>query len=261
MSVDLSGSLRAIRSDNGTEFKNSSFDHFCAKKGIEHQFSSPRVPQQNGVVERKNRTLVEMARTMLDEFSTPRKFWAEAISTACYISNRVFLRSKFGKTSYELRFGHRPSVSHFRVFGYKCFVLKSENLDKFESISTDGIFLGYPAHTHGYRLLVLETNKIVETYEVTFDETSPETRSSDAGTGTHIQGEFESIFVDDDEIDEDEILILMIKSAVDHLTPSITLATVGYPQVTTSSVRIEGEEEIVSRVIAPLQIKRSHPPD
>jgi transposase InsO family protein len=89
--VELPGALKAIRSDNGTKFKNSSFEHFCAKTGIEHQFSSPRVPQQNGLVERKNRTLVEMARTMLDEFSTPRKFWADAISTACYVSNRVFL--------------------------------------------------------------------------------------------------------------------------------------------------------------------------
>jgi transposase InsO family protein len=143
LSVDLPGSLRAIRSDNGSEFKNSSFDHFCAEKGIEHQFSSPYVPQQNGVVERKNRTLVEMARTMLDEYQTPRRFWAEAISTACYVSNRVFLRSKLGKTPYELRFGHRPSVSHLRVFRCKCFVLKSGNLDKFESRSSDGIFLGY----------------------------------------------------------------------------------------------------------------------
>jgi transposase InsO family protein len=120
----LPGALKAIRSDNGTEFKNSSFEHFCAEKGIEHQFASPRVPQQNGVVERKNRTLVEMARTMIDEFSTPRKFWADAISIACYVSNRVFLRSKLHKTPYELRFEHRPSVSHLRVFGCKCFVLK-----------------------------------------------------------------------------------------------------------------------------------------
>jgi hypothetical protein len=74
LSIDHPGSLRAIRSDNGTEFKNSSFDLFCAEKGIDHQFSSPYVPQQNGVVERKNRTLVEMARTMLDEYETPRKF-------------------------------------------------------------------------------------------------------------------------------------------------------------------------------------------
>ena len=97
-----------------------------------------------------------------------------------------FFRYKLGKTSYELRFEHRPSVSHFRVFGYKCFVLKSEKLDKFESRSTDGVFLGYPAHTHDYRVLVLETNKIVRTCKVTFNEANPETRSSDADTCIHV---------------------------------------------------------------------------
>ena len=133
LSVELPGALRAIRSDNGTEFKNSYFESFCGETGVEHQFSSPYVPQQNGVVERKNRTLVEMARTMLDEYSTPRKFWAEAIATACHVSNRVFLRAHLHLTSYELRYGRKPSVSHFRVFGCKCFILKSGNLDKFES--------------------------------------------------------------------------------------------------------------------------------
>jgi hypothetical protein len=74
LSIDLPGSLKAIRSDNGSEFRNSFFHLFCTEKGIDHQFSLPYVPQQNGVVERKNRTLVEMARTMLDEYETPRKF-------------------------------------------------------------------------------------------------------------------------------------------------------------------------------------------
>ena len=69
--------MRAIRSDNGTEFKNTHFETFCASLGLEHQFSSPYVPQQNGIVERKNRTLVEMARTMLDEHRTPRRYWAK----------------------------------------------------------------------------------------------------------------------------------------------------------------------------------------
>jgi hypothetical protein len=182
LSLEFAGSLRTIRSDNGGEFKNTSFESFCNEKGIEHQFSSPRVPQQNGVVERKNRSLVEMARTMLDEYHTPRRYWAEAVNTACYISNRVFLRSKLGKTSYELRFGHTPKISHLRVFGCKCFVLKSRNLDKFESHSTNGLMLGYSTHSRGYRVLVLETNKIVETCEVTFDEASPGTRPDVSGT-------------------------------------------------------------------------------
>jgi transposase InsO family protein len=79
--------LKAIRRDNVTELRNASFDEFCLERGIDQQFSAPRIPQQNGVMERKNCTLVEMARTMLNEHRTPRRFWANAISTAFYISN------------------------------------------------------------------------------------------------------------------------------------------------------------------------------
>jgi transposase InsO family protein len=83
--------MRVICSDNVTKFKNTHFETFCASLGLEYQFSSPYVPQQNGIVERKNQTLVEMARTMLDEHKTPRRYWAKAINTACHVSNRIFL--------------------------------------------------------------------------------------------------------------------------------------------------------------------------
>jgi transposase InsO family protein len=83
--------IRAIRSNNGSEFRNSHFETFCHDLGLEHQFSSLYMPPQNGVVERKNRTLCEMARTMLDEHRTPRRFWAEAVNTACHVSNRIYL--------------------------------------------------------------------------------------------------------------------------------------------------------------------------
>jgi transposase InsO family protein len=116
--------MRAICNDNGTEFKNTHFKTFYASLGLEHQFFSPYVPQQNGVVECKNWTLVEMAKMMFDEHRTPRRYWAEAINTACHDSNRIFLRAFMKKTSYELRFGRPPKVSHFRVFGCKCFILK-----------------------------------------------------------------------------------------------------------------------------------------
>jgi hypothetical protein len=102
--------LKAIYSDNGTEFMNASFDEFCLEHGINQQFSTPRVPQQNGVMERKNCTLVEIARMMLDEHRTPRRFWADAIS------NQIFLCSILHLTPFELRFGRKPSVSHLRLF-------------------------------------------------------------------------------------------------------------------------------------------------
>jgi transposase InsO family protein len=139
---------------------------------IDQQFSTPCVPQQNGVMERKNRTLVEMARMMLDEHRTPRRFWTDAISTTCYISNLIFLRSILHLTPFELRFGRKPSVSHFRPFGCKCFVLKCGNLDKFESRSFDDILLRYIPHGRSYRVYNVETNTIGELCDVTFDETA-----------------------------------------------------------------------------------------
>jgi hypothetical protein len=130
------------------------------------------VPEQNIVVERKNCILVELARTMLDEHRTSRRFWADAISTACYISNRIFLCSILNLTPFDLRFGHKPSISHLRPFGCKCFILKCGNLDKFESHSSDGILLGYTPHGRSYRVFNLETNTVVESCDVTFNETA-----------------------------------------------------------------------------------------
>jgi transposase InsO family protein len=93
--------IKKIRSDNGTKFKNSQIEGFLEEEAIKHEFSSPYTPQQNGVVERKNRTLLDMARTMLDEYKTPDRFWAEAINTASYSINRLYLHRILKKTSYE----------------------------------------------------------------------------------------------------------------------------------------------------------------
>jgi hypothetical protein len=146
-------------------------------------------------MERKNHTLVEMARTMLDDHRTPRRFWADAISTACYISNRIFLRSILHLTPFELCFGCKPSVSHFSPFGCKCFVLKRGNLDKFESRSFDGILLGYTPHGRSYRVYNFETNNVVESCDATFDETAPCLHSVfEYAGGKEME---ESIFVDE----------------------------------------------------------------
>jgi hypothetical protein len=110
---------------------------------------------------------------MLDEHRTPRHFWADAISTACYISNRIFLCSIMHLTPFELCFCRKPSISHLRPFGGKCFVLKCGNLEKFESLSFDDILLGYTPRGRSYRVFNLETNTVVESCDVTFDETAP----------------------------------------------------------------------------------------
>jgi transposase InsO family protein len=111
--------IKKIRSDNGTKFKNSQIEGFLEEEGIKHEFSSPYTPQQNGVVERKNRTLLDMVRTMLDEYKTPDWFWAEAINTAYYSINQLYLHQILNKKSYELLTGKKPNFSYFRVFRSK----------------------------------------------------------------------------------------------------------------------------------------------
>src|SRR6266540_511337 len=94
--------IKRIRSDNRTKFKNTSIEEFLDEEGIKHKFSAPYTPQQNGVVKRKNRTLIEAARTMLDEYKTSNQFWAEAVNTACHEINRLYLHKILNKMAYEL---------------------------------------------------------------------------------------------------------------------------------------------------------------
>jgi hypothetical protein len=112
--------VKKIRSDNGSEFKNLQVEEYLEEEGVKHEFSAPYTPQQNSVVERKNRTLIDMARTMLGEFKTPERFGSEAVNTACHAINRLYLHRLLKKTSYELLTGNKPNVLYFRVFGSKC---------------------------------------------------------------------------------------------------------------------------------------------
>jgi transposase InsO family protein len=99
--------IKKIRSDNGTEFKNTGVDQYLTEEGIKHEFYVPYTPQQNGVVVRKNRTLIELARTMLDEYKTLDNYWAEAVNTACHAINLLYLHKIYKKTSYELLVGNK----------------------------------------------------------------------------------------------------------------------------------------------------------
>jgi hypothetical protein len=214
-------------------------------------------------VERKNRTLVEMARMMLNEHRTPRRFWADAISIACYISNRIFLRSILHLTPLELRFCRKPSVSHLRPFGCKCFILKRGNLDKFESRSSDGILLGYTPHGISYRVFNLETNTVVESCDVTFDETAPYPRDVFECVGDKEMEE--SIFIDEglQGVDGDEDVPLLPSTSSPKHVPTFTLEA-ETPQATNSSTTVveasRVEREIISESSAPSHIQNAHPP-
>ncbi|GKA55092.1 retrotransposon protein, putative, ty1-copia subclass [Tanacetum coccineum] len=130
--------------DNETEFKNKVMDDFCREKGIRREYSVARTPQQNGVAERRNRTLIEAARTMLADSKLPTTFWAEAVSTACYVQNRVLVVKPHNKTPYELFRGLKPALNFMRPFGCHVTILNTlDNLGKFDGKSDEGYFVGY----------------------------------------------------------------------------------------------------------------------
>jgi transposase InsO family protein len=165
--------IKKIRSDNGKEFDNTNTEAYCDEIGIKHEVSSTYTPQQNGVVERKNQTLITLARTMLDEYNTSEKLWAEAINTACYASNRLFLQKFLGKTPYELLNGKKPDISFFRVFGCKCYIYKKrQHLGKFQRRCDIGFLVGYSSKSKAYRVFNHATGLIEETYDVEFDESN-----------------------------------------------------------------------------------------
>jgi len=130
-----------VRSDHGGEFKNEPFETFCEKHGIVDGFSSPRTPQQNGVVERKNRTSQEMARTMIHENNLAKHFWVKAVNTTCYVQNMIYIRPILEKTTYELFKGRRPNIFYFHQFGCRCYILNNKlYLKKFDAKAQRGIF-------------------------------------------------------------------------------------------------------------------------
>ncbi|GJR83707.1 putative ribonuclease H-like domain-containing protein [Tanacetum coccineum] len=144
--------VKIIRCDNGTEFKNIEMNQFCQMKGIKREFSVARTPQQNRVAERKNRTLIEAARTMLADSLLPTTFWAEAINTACYVQNRVLITKPHNKTPYELLIGRPPNLDFMRSFGYPVTILNTlDHLGKFEGKTDEGFLVGYSVNSKAFR--------------------------------------------------------------------------------------------------------------
>ncbi|GJV59011.1 putative ribonuclease H-like domain-containing protein [Tanacetum coccineum] len=145
--------VKVIRCDNGTEFKNKEMNQFCERKGIKKEFSVARTPQQNGVAERKNRTLIEAARTMLADSKLPNTFWAEVVNTACYVQNTVLLTKPYNKTHYELFLGRNPLLGFMRPFGYSI-------------------------NSKAFRVFNSGTRIVEENMHVQFSETTPNIRRS-----------------------------------------------------------------------------------
>ncbi|GJW09903.1 putative ribonuclease H-like domain-containing protein [Tanacetum coccineum] len=196
ITVLLQSPVIIIRTDNGTEFKNQILKEYFDSVGISHQASSVRTPQQNGVVERRNRTLVEAARTMLIFSRAPLFLWAEAIATACYTQNRSIIHRRFNKTPYELINGRKPDISFLHVFGALCYPKNDrEDIGKLGAKGDIGFFIGYSADSCAYRVYNRRTKKIMETMNVTFDELSAmafEQSSSKPGLQSMTSGQISS---------------------------------------------------------------------
>ena len=141
---------------------------------MDHNFSTPRTLQQNGVVERKNQTLEDMTRTMLIASGLPRNFWAEALNLSCYTVNRCIIRPILNKTPYKLLKGRKPNIMHLRVFGCECYVHNDgkDALGKFDPRSDEAIFLGYSSHSKTYKVFNKRTLCVEESVHVPFDETN-----------------------------------------------------------------------------------------
>jgi len=165
--------IKQFQSDNGREYCNTAFDQFLEREGIHRRLSIPHTPQQNGVAERMNRTIMDMARCLMLQSQLPRGFWAEAIVAACYIRNRCPTSSLGGDIPYEKWTNKPVSLDHLRVFGSNVYILdKVQGKDKFAARSKKGIFVGYPREAKGYRVWLPCDKKVVVARDIKFLEKS-----------------------------------------------------------------------------------------
>nr|GEW29746.1 retrovirus-related Pol polyprotein from transposon TNT 1-94 [Tanacetum cinerariifolium] len=176
----LSLKVKIIRSDNGTELKNNDLNQLCGMKGIKRDFSVPRTPQQNGIAEKKNKTLIEAARTMLADSLLPITFWTEAVNTACYVQNRVLVTKPQNKTPYDLLLGRTPSIGFMRPFGCPVTILNTlDPLGKFDGKADEGFLVGYSVSSKAFRVFNSKTRIVQEILHINFLENKP----SVAGSG------------------------------------------------------------------------------
>jgi len=163
--------IKTFLSDNGGEFVSKKFDNFLHECGIQRQTSAPYTPQQNGVVERTNRTIMECTRSMIRAQGLDLEFWAKAVNMAIYIKNQCPTKALESKTLQEAWTNRKPDVFHLRVFGCKTFAhIPNENRSKLESKSMPCGFLGYCEGTKAYRLMCVKTKRIIKSRDVVFLE-------------------------------------------------------------------------------------------
>ena len=144
--------LKTLRTDNGGEFTSTEFENYLKTEGVKHELTVPKTPEQNGVAERLNRTLVGAVRAMLIQAKLPQRFWVEALSTAVYLHNRSPTKGVTNMTPFEAWTGVTPNVSHLRSFGCTVYAHIPKDERKLDRKSKKCILLGYGTETKGYRL-------------------------------------------------------------------------------------------------------------
>jgi hypothetical protein len=159
-----------MRTDNGGEFTATEFTSYCADEGVQRHYSAPYSPQQNGVVERRNQTVVGMTRALLKQRGMSAVVWGEAVVKAVYILNRSPTKALNGRTPYEAWHGRKPAVSHLQVFGYLAFGKELGYIGKLDDRSTPGVFIGYAEGSNAYRILDPGTQHVRTMRDVVFDE-------------------------------------------------------------------------------------------
>jgi hypothetical protein len=169
--VETGRRLRVLRTDNGGEFTSVEFKSYCADRGVERQHTAPYTPQQNGVVKRRNQTVITMARSLLKASGMPATFWGEAVATAVYILNRAPTKAVDGMTPYEAWHGHRPDVHRFRTFGCVAFIKETKpNLKKLNDRGTPVIFIGYEPGAKAWRFYNPRSWRAVVSRDAVFNE-------------------------------------------------------------------------------------------
>lgn len=163
--------ILTLRTDRDGEFTSKEFSVFCSEMGIRRRLTTSYAPQQNGVAERKNRTMVEMARSIIKYKGLPKSYWVEAVATTVYLINRSPTRAVEGRTPYEAWNGRKPNVSHWRIFGSIAYAFAlSEQRQKLDDKSIKCIFIGYSEEFKGYRLYNPDSEKLIISRDVIFNE-------------------------------------------------------------------------------------------
>ena len=205
--------IKVFKSDNGREYTSKRFDEFLHIHGINRHTSAPYTPQQNGVAECANRTIVEMARSMIHSKGLGKQFWAEAVCNAAYTCNWCPTTVVYGMTPEEAWSGKKPSISHLCVFGCIAYArVPDEKRSKLDAKGIKCLMLGYCEGTRAYRLMCLETKKIIKSPDVTFFEDMEDLEKCPSGRNEgsdHMVDSFpksnqEEGIVDDLEDDEEQ---------------------------------------------------------